>query len=270
MWNKLKNWVKAQKITLLILFNLFLALGLSWTLISQLKNAQEFYLNQPAAILEKQEAKSDTLTAEATASPTDSEELERAGPLIRDTSEAKKEVAPAGKEKTGVSFLDLILLMFTAGALGGVLGNLRGFFAYYRDEGVFPEKLLVPYIVRPFAAAVCSLFAYFLASLLVVSITIEQVAVNITFQGMVSFMALGILAGFGSQEFMERVKATVKSIFGQKETADRMQQLEKLFQLNKTGVLSDEEFQEQKKKLLEMADVSIDYVPKGRRVQVKQ
>jgi hypothetical protein len=82
------------------------------------------------------------------------------------------QVAPAKVgERPYVDYYDIIILMLLAGALGGVLCNLRGVFVNYRRDGEIPERLIVPYMVRPFTAAICGLFVYFVASMLVTSIT---------------------------------------------------------------------------------------------------
>lgn len=267
MWQKFTAWVAANLGRSLIFFNLLLVVALVITLFRLLNEAQADYLKQPSALLE---TPGDTAAAEkkakSIAAPSDTANISDTVNVAADTTSAEEAPAATPPAKVvkkapaspGVTFVDVLLLMLTAGCLGGVLCNLRGFFEYYRDQKKFPEELILPYFVRPFSAAVCGLFAYFIASLLVVSITVEQVASQVSFQGMVSFMALGIMAGFGAQEFMERMKATVRSLFGQKEAADKMAQLEKLFQLNKTGVLTDDEFAQEKKKLMEAADVSLD------------
>jgi hypothetical protein len=151
----------------------------------------------------------------------------------------------------GVTFYSIVVLMILAGGLGGVLCNLRGFFIQFRkDEGGFPLNLEVPYYVRPFMGAGAGLFIYFVANFLITSITVTYEATNIPFQGMVSFMALAILAGFGSLEFFQRLKETALSLFGQKAEKDKWQKIEDLYALNKKGVISEHEFNVEKAKLL--------------------
>lgn len=147
--------------------------------------------------------------------------------------------------------MDVLLLMLVAGGLGGILCNFRGLFAHLRDEHYFPAELEIPYYVRAVTGALCGLIVYFVASLLVVSITLEAVVDNITFQGMISYIALALLAGFGSQEFTERLKATAGTLFGQKEQKDKMDKLKELHRLFADKVLTEEEFTAEKKKLLD-------------------
>lgn len=151
----------------------------------------------------------------------------------------------------GVTFLEVLLLMLLAGGLGGILCNFRGLFVHLRDEMYFPVELEIPYYVRGFTGAICGLIIYFVASLLVVSITLEAVASNITFQGMISYIALALLAGFASQEFTERLKQTAGTLFGQRAQKDKAEKLRELHALKSEGVLTEEEFLAEKKKLLE-------------------
>lgn len=175
-----------------------------------------------------------------------------------DTAQVKKlEAQIANKQQElndsheGVTFYSIVVLMILAGGLGGVLCNLRGFFIQFRkDEGGFPPNLEVPYYVRPFMGAGAGLFIYFVANFLITSITVTYEATNIPFQGMVSFMALAILAGFGSLEFFQRLKETALSLFGQKAEKDKWQKIEDLYALYKKGVISEDEFNVEKAKLL--------------------
>ncbi len=175
-----------------------------------------------------------------------------------DTSQVRKlEAQIKSKENDlkesgeGVTFYFIVILMILAGGLGGVLCNLRGFFMQFRkDDGGFPATLEIPYYVRPFLGAGAGLFVYFVANFLITSITVTYVATNIPFQGMVSFMALAILAGFGSLEFFERLKETALSLFGQKAEKDKWQKLEELYALWKKEVISLEEFNTEKAKIL--------------------
>ena len=141
-------------------------------------------------------------------------------------------------------------MMLLAGGLGGVLCNLRGFFEHFRDEKKFPAELMIPYLIRPFSAAVCGLFIFFVLNLLVTSITIDAMAEGIPFQGMVSYLSLAILAGFGSQEFMERLKATAKTLFGEKQRKSNAEQLDEWYKLFKSDVISQEEYNAKKAELL--------------------
>jgi hypothetical protein len=151
--------------------------------------------------------------------------------------------------KASLTFYDVLLMMLIAGALGGVLCNLRGIFGYYRDENQLPEELHIPYLTRPFTAAVCGVFIYFVASLLITSITLIP-SERVGFQGMITYIALAIVAGFGAQEFMERLKALAVTLFGEKQQDTMMQRLRQIERLKEKGIIDDAEFQNLKQKII--------------------
>lgn len=159
-----------------------------------------------------------------------------------------------GNSSEGVTFFDIILLMLISGALGGVLCNLRGFFMHFRGEQQhFPKHLEVPYYVRVFMGAGAGLFVYFVFNFLISSITAEYLATNVPFQGMVSFLALSMLAGFGSLEFFQRLKETALTLFGQKAEKTKWEKIDEIYSLHKKGILSEAEFNELKAGLLKNA-----------------
>ena len=158
------------------------------------------------------------------------------------------------KSKTGIGFLVVIYLMLLSGGMGGVLCNLRGFFIHFRSaEASFPDNLEIPYYVRPFMSAGAGLFIYFVVNFLVTSISIEYTINDVPFQALVSFVALAMLAGFGSLEFFQRLKETAMALFGQKAEKDRWQRLEELHKLFKAEILSQVEYDKEKEKILNSA-----------------
>jgi len=130
------------------------------------------------------------------------------------------------KESEHVNFLDMLVVMFLAGLLGGVLANLRGIFEFYREEKGFPDHLFIPYLIRPLTAAISGLLVFFISHL-IISSTANPTYNNeyISFRGMVSFMSLAIISGFASQEFTERLKAAAGTLFGISPT-DTLEHLE--------------------------------------------
>ncbi|WP_299603182.1 hypothetical protein [uncultured Aquimarina sp.] len=126
--------------------------------------------------------------------------------------EQEEEIA---KDVEHVNFLDMLVVMFLAGMLGGVLANLRGIFEFYREEQSFPDNLFIPYLIRPLTAAISGLLIFFISHL-IISSTANPSYDNeyISFRGMVSFMSLAIISGFASQEFTERLKAAAGTLFG--------------------------------------------------------
>lgn len=118
--------------------------------------------------------------------------------------------------------LDLLYIMLLTGGLGGVMCNLRGIFQRFRDEdGTFAIDLEVPYYIRPFSGALCGMMFFFLSSFFAASLT-NNGASDLgweTFAGIFPYAGIAFIAGYASQEFMERLKEIAKAVFpGQKES----------------------------------------------------
>lgn len=242
--------------------NVALAVALSWALMSklnQLKTEKQF-ANEKVEIVKEPVPQSAATEVEAT----DSTETETETTAAATPDSTKRTIITplptelkAGK-KGLVDFFDILLLMLISGALGGVLCNLRGIFVYYRDEGGLPEDYVVPYLVRPFTAGVCGLFIYFVLSLLITSITLVPVVEGVGFQGTVSYIALAIVAGFGAQEFMERLKEVAITLFGVKRERSTVQKLRDWKRLQDLGLITEDHFNQQRNQILETAEVPSD------------
>jgi hypothetical protein len=161
-------------------------------------------------------------------------------------------------KKTPVNFYHVMLFTLLAGALGGVLCNLRGIFKYSMEDAVLLEKMLLSYYIRPFMGAICGLFTYFVANLLVTSLSVQPpIAEGIVFSNFIAAIGLAMIAGFGSYEFMNRLKETARTLFGgtpPKTEADRQRelidQLNSLFTLKTNKVISEGEYNDLKEKVL--------------------
>ncbi|HLO55500.1 MAG TPA: hypothetical protein VK169_14495 [Saprospiraceae bacterium] len=237
--------IPPKRLTWLLSSNIILTIVLGIVLLHMLKITQHEYIK---------DLKKRTIEAEIKKLNTELDSFKIKNDLILVNRLESKIIA---KEKVlqesgdGVTFYLIVILMILAGSLGGVLCNLRGFFIQFRkDDGGFPATLEIPYYVRSFLGAGAGLFIYFVSNFLITSITVTYVATNIPFQGMVSFMALAILAGFGSLEFFERLKETALSLFGQKAEKEKWQKIEDLYALMKREVISKEEYVVEKAKIL--------------------
>jgi hypothetical protein len=102
---------------------------------------------------------------------------------------------------------------FCAGGLGGIACNLRGLFEYYYEKEYLPDSYIEPYCVRPWMGAGCGLITFFLLSFLNTALSNANSEAWTTFSGRIPYIGLAILAGFGSHEFMERMKEIVKTTF---------------------------------------------------------
>lgn len=225
----------AKSLTVTLL-NILLSVVLSWALLDKLadlKKDKQFAQEKVETVMEPVAAGDSTTTA-------DSIKRIVITPLPTEVEEGK----------TLVNFLDILVLMLIAGALGGVLCNLRGIFVYYRDEGGLPEDYAIPYLVRPFTAGVCGLFIYFVLSLIITSITLVPVAEGIGFQGTVSYISLAIVAGFGAQEFMERLKEVAITLFGVKKERSAVQKLRDWKRMKDLGLITEEQYNQQRDKAI--------------------
>jgi hypothetical protein len=161
-------------------------------------------------------------------------------------------------KKPPVNFYHVMLFTLLAGALGGVLCNLRGIFKYSMEDPILLEKMLLSYYVRPFMGAICGIFTYFVANLLITSLSVQPpVAEGIVFSNFIAAVGLAMIAGFGSYEFMNRLKETARTLFGgtlpkteterQKELID---QLNSLYTLKTNNVISEDDYNALKEKIL--------------------
>jgi hypothetical protein len=251
--------LKKSKLCLLLGFNIAFTLFLGIALIVMLRKTEPAYIRET----QKREA---TATAapkppatQTTAIQPAAKTLPPRDSVIADSLKKPAQTKTGEKAKDekdnnfdeGITFYPIVLLMLIAGALGGVMCNLRGFFMRFQGEDKsFPAHLEVPYYVRVFMGAGAGFFVYFVANFLITSLTIEYRATNVPFQGMVSFIALAMLAGFGSLEFFQRLKETALTLFGQKAEKSKWEKIQELYALYKTGVLEKEEFEQLKDALL--------------------
>jgi hypothetical protein len=131
---------------------------------------------------------------------------------------------PAGK-KTDDTPYDPAMIRYVlwaislAGGLGAALSNLRGVFEFSRDHTYFPAYLELPFYMRPFSGIICGMFTFFVSTFFAGALTQGDNSGWHTLQGMFPYIGLAFIAGYASQEFMERLKETAKSLFGVPTTA---------------------------------------------------
>lgn len=107
-----------------------------------------------------------------------------------------------------------------AGGLGGVLSNLRGVFEFERDQSYFPAYLELPFYLRPVSGVLCGLFSFFVSSFFAGALTEGDSEGWKTLAGMFPYIGIAFIAGYASQEFMERLKETAKTLFGVPSSAE--------------------------------------------------
>src|SRR4030095_2356112 len=126
---------------------------------------------------------------------------------------------PTGQCLNSKLVLFTLFTLLTAGGLGGVVCNLRGIFKYHRDKNKLPDQFRIPFFVRPWLGAAVGLITFFVLSFLNSALSSAPTLAWTTLAGRIPFIGLALLAGFASQEFMERLKEVAKAAFGETEQA---------------------------------------------------
>lgn len=120
--------------------------------------------------------------------------------------------APVGDPRMIAFVLFAITL---AGALGGALSNLRGVFEFTRENaGEFPAYLELPFYLRPVSGMLCGLFTFFVSTFFAGALSSAGGAGWRTLDGMFPYVGIAFIAGFAAQEFMERLRDTARTLFG--------------------------------------------------------
>ena len=112
-------------------------------------------------------------------------------------------------------FVMTMAAMFAGGALGGSLYNFRGLIKHSAEED-YLDAYNLSYYLQPVSGGISGLLVFFLLMGGVMSFTgggAETSPSWITFQGRMPYLAFGILAGYGSHEFMLKLKDVAESLF---------------------------------------------------------
>ena len=131
---------------------------------------------------------------------------------------------PGGKKQLSRSDLHTMLYtVMVAGFLGGMMCNLSGLFTQLVEErkdpdlpprGKFPSYLELPFYIRPWIGLITGFVVFFIGNLLTIPVGNEPNKYSWQeLEGRWPFIAIAILAGFGAQDVVERVKKTVQTLF---------------------------------------------------------
>jgi len=113
------------------------------------------------------------------------------------------------------ALIDTLLTMIVAGGAGATLCNLRGLFRWMSTRGGrFPVALETPFIIRPVTGGLTGLVVFFAGNLVVSALDDHTHIGWLYFQGRLPYVGFALLAGFASQEFMQRLKEVAKTAFG--------------------------------------------------------
>ncbi|MEH6472734.1 MAG: hypothetical protein V7752_15935 [Halopseudomonas sp.] len=106
----------------------------------------------------------------------------------------------------------MVLLMLLAGAIGGCLYNFRGITKHITQQDFYP-RYEISYLIRPVSGALCGLFVFVLVYGGVLTLSVPSHETLPTMRAVMLYVAISLLAGYGSHEFLHKVKDLNKAIF---------------------------------------------------------
>jgi len=107
------------------------------------------------------------------------------------------------------------VLMLAAGTLGGCLYNFRGL-VKHSQECDFDPNYNLSYVLRPIQGALSGLMVFFLLLGGALTLNIGGAAQGTawaTLPGVLPYVAFGVMAGYASHEFMQKLKDLAESLF---------------------------------------------------------
>lgn len=120
----------------------------------------------------------------------------------------------AAEEELKDVFFKTTIIMFVAGVVGGSLFNFRGL-VKHASTGNYKESFNLTYYFHPISGGISGLIVFFL--LLGGAITLNIGGDNnsswATFSGRMPFIAFALLAGYGSNAFMSKMKDLADTLF---------------------------------------------------------
>lgn len=200
----------------LVLYNLALTLVFSLLLYQVIMQAAEAEAQKQAR--KKNQAATTAVQAPAqkpAAAPVADSLQPAADSGVQEVVSPAVDAAPEETPQTDPRMISYVLWAISlAGGLGGVLSNLRGVFGFTRDQSYFPAYLELPFYLRPVSGVLCGLFTFFVSSFFSGALAQGSGAGWQTLEGMFPYIGIAFIAGFASQEFMERLKDTAQTLFG--------------------------------------------------------
>ena len=113
------------------------------------------------------------------------------------------------------TFVKTIVLMLAAGTLGGCLYNFRGLTKHSADSDYTVDHNL-SYYLRPMSGGISGIVVFFLLLGGAITFNIGTDGTSsswATLSERMPFIAFALLAGYGSHEFMSKLKDIAKSFF---------------------------------------------------------
>jgi hypothetical protein len=116
-------------------------------------------------------------------------------------------------EEYGHHRLGIYLLVIFSGAFGGCLYNFRGIKKHLEEEN-FESKFAISYYLRPLSAGMCGVFVFVLVLSGVLILSPGNTDIHSKdAQTIMLFVAISMLAGYGSHEFLKKVKDIMNTVF---------------------------------------------------------
>ena len=127
---------------------------------------------------------------------------------------------PGATGERGPWRASVVGMMLIGGALGGCLYNLRGITKHVQEQDFFRQYELT-YLLRPLSGALCGVFVFALLLSGVLTLTVGEGQPSLNERSVVLYLAVALLAGYGSQEFLRKVKDLNRTLFALSETEQR-------------------------------------------------
>ena len=106
----------------------------------------------------------------------------------------------------------VIVMTLSGGALGGCLYNFRGITKHMENRD-FYRYYELSYYLRPLSAALCGIFVFALVYGGVLTLTPGKSAAELDHRSIILYIAIAFLAGYGSHEFLRKIKDLNRTLF---------------------------------------------------------
>lgn len=106
-----------------------------------------------------------------------------------------------------------LFTMLIAGAAGGALANLRDFLTIGQQHSGLPERLEVPFYLRPLTAGVMGVVVFFLTNFFIAVLSVGSTTQGwALLHGRLAYVALALVTGFGVQEVLSKLRDVAATV----------------------------------------------------------
>ncbi|MBM2846009.1 MAG: hypothetical protein HW407_1321 [Bacteroidetes bacterium] len=126
--------------------------------------------------------------------------------------------SPGSTGNQGLLLATTTGVMFLAGIIGGCLYNLRGLIKHSVDDD-YQNRYGLSYYLRPASGGISGVIVFFLLLGGAMTLNVGNSNANAswtTLLGRMPYLAFSLLAGYGSNEFMAKLKDLAESLFALK------------------------------------------------------